>query len=257
MAYTYLIGWSKEDIWYYGVRYAKKSKPEDLFTTYFTSSKYVWECVKKYGLPDIIQIRKLFVKTKKALLWEQKVLRRMKVLGHTRWLNKNISGAIFFDEEIREKCRIAKMNRTWLYNDKGKILIEDDLVGEYVKMGFIKGQGQRMIGKDNPMYGKKHTKKTLEKMSESKKSQGCTLTDEGRVKKSKYTKNNNPMDNVLVKKKHKEIMNKLKNQSKTVTDGKKVYPSIREANKDYPEVPYGTLHSWISKNKKGWNYVHP
>jgi len=31
MAYTYLIGWSKLKKYYYGVRFAKKSNPKDLW----------------------------------------------------------------------------------------------------------------------------------------------------------------------------------------------------------------------------------
>lgn len=41
--YTYLIGWSEYDIWYYGVRYAKGCNPADLWVKYFTSSKFVRE----------------------------------------------------------------------------------------------------------------------------------------------------------------------------------------------------------------------
>lgn len=40
--YTYLIGWSKLNWWYYGAEFAKIKKianPSNLWTTYFTSSK--------------------------------------------------------------------------------------------------------------------------------------------------------------------------------------------------------------------------
>ena len=93
MAYTYLIGWSKHDKYYYGVRYSKDCHPSDLWVKYFTSSKYVKLFVKKNGKPDIIQIRKIFDDTTKARLWETKVLKRMNVVKDDRWLNKtdNIS----------------------------------------------------------------------------------------------------------------------------------------------------------------------
>ena len=94
MAYTYLIGWSKLDKWYYGVRYAKKSHPNDLWKTYFSSSKYVKEYRQQFGEPDVIEIRKIFNTTNSAILWEEKVLKKMDVLNSKKWLNKNVSGAI-------------------------------------------------------------------------------------------------------------------------------------------------------------------
>ena len=50
MSYTYLIGWTKYNIQYYGVRYAKGCHPDDLWKTYFTSSKYVKEFREKNGM---------------------------------------------------------------------------------------------------------------------------------------------------------------------------------------------------------------
>lgn len=92
--YTYLIGWTKYNIWYYGVRFANYSEkdtanPQELWVTYFTSSKYVQECREKYGEPDIIQIRKVFQEKETARLWEHKVLRRLKVVDRKDFLNKS------------------------------------------------------------------------------------------------------------------------------------------------------------------------
>lgn len=94
MAYTYLIGWSNLNRYYYGVRYSKKCHPTDLFVTYFTSSKRVKQFIKIHGNPDIIQIRKVFTEKKDAILWENKVLRRMKVIERDVWLNQTDNMAI-------------------------------------------------------------------------------------------------------------------------------------------------------------------
>lgn len=93
MAYTYLIGWSKHNKFYYGVRYSKNCHPSDLWIKYFTSSKYVNDFRKEHGEPDIIQIRKTFSCVDKARNWETKVLKRMNVIKEEKWLNKtdNIS----------------------------------------------------------------------------------------------------------------------------------------------------------------------
>ena len=81
--YTYLIGWSKLNKWYYGVEYGIKkipcANPKNLWTTYFTSSNIVSHFRKTHGEPDIIQVRKLFSKgpleerMEMSINWEKKV----------------------------------------------------------------------------------------------------------------------------------------------------------------------------------------
>ena len=94
MCYTYLIGWTKYNKWYYGVRYAKGCKPLELWNTYFTSSSYVKSFREKFGEPDVIQIRKIFNSKDKAILWENKVLNKMDVIHKDMWLNKTNNIAI-------------------------------------------------------------------------------------------------------------------------------------------------------------------
>lgn len=88
--YTYRLFWSVNNISYYGVRYAKNCHPDDLWKTYFTSSKFVKSQVNLYGDPDIIQIRKTFGNNSlKAKQWEEKVLKRLNVLHNNKWLNQS------------------------------------------------------------------------------------------------------------------------------------------------------------------------
>ena len=49
--YTYFIKWSAQNIWYYGVEYgfySKTANPNNLWVTYFTSSKLVKEVIEKF-----------------------------------------------------------------------------------------------------------------------------------------------------------------------------------------------------------------
>jgi hypothetical protein len=85
--YTYYLYWAELDLHYYGVRYANGCNPNDLWTTYFTSSSYVNRLRKNYGDPDIIQVRKIFSEAVSAKNWESKVLRRVKALDKMNWLN--------------------------------------------------------------------------------------------------------------------------------------------------------------------------
>lgn len=67
MKYTYYLSWTDQDLHYYGARFAKDANPQDLWQTYFTSSKYVEAARKKYGEPDVIQVRKLFESAEDAI----------------------------------------------------------------------------------------------------------------------------------------------------------------------------------------------
>ena len=98
--YTYLIGWSEQNMFYYGVRYAKNCHPDDLWKTYFTSSKYVKEFREEHGDPDIIQIRKTFEDKRSAIDWEDKVLVRTKCYLREDFLNKNRSKGFDIPPEI-------------------------------------------------------------------------------------------------------------------------------------------------------------
>lgn len=85
--FTYLIGWSKQNIWYYGVRYKDGANPLHLWTKYFTSSKLVKNYRVIFGEPDVIQIRKTFSSKSDARLWESKVNRRLTVKSE-KFLNQ-------------------------------------------------------------------------------------------------------------------------------------------------------------------------
>ena len=118
--YTYLIGWSQEDIWYYGSRTAINKKgvahPSDLFVTYFTSSNHVKQLRKSHGEPDVIQIRKTFVTAKQARMWESKVLRRIGAAQNSKFLNKTNGDGKFYNYghsiDARQKMAEARKGKT-------------------------------------------------------------------------------------------------------------------------------------------------
>lgn len=87
--YTYLIGWSKHNTFYYGRRTAKNCHPNEFWIQYFTSSSKVKEFRLQNGEPDIIQIRKTFPNNPDACrLWESKVLIRIDAQRDLKFLNK-------------------------------------------------------------------------------------------------------------------------------------------------------------------------
>jgi hypothetical protein len=107
--YTYLIGWSTLNKWYYGVRYAKTCHPSDLWKSYFTSSKHVKQFRKINGEPDVIQIRKIFNCSDAARQWEHKVLNRMNVKSSIIFLNQSSSKAIY-DKHNKGGTALRKYN---------------------------------------------------------------------------------------------------------------------------------------------------
>jgi hypothetical protein len=92
--YTYLIGWPEYNTWYYGVRYAKGCSPSDLWNPYKTSSTHVTAFIAKYGEPSVRQIRHTFNNVHAARIWEERVLKRMKVVEDSKWLNRTNNKSI-------------------------------------------------------------------------------------------------------------------------------------------------------------------
>jgi hypothetical protein len=113
--YTYYLYHRPTGLKYYGVRYAKNCHPSDLWNKYFSSSKKVRKLIKEYGINSFdVEIRKVFTDPKLAILWEEKVLRRLNVLIKQDWMNDNVAGAIASDtisETLKEmyKVRGSKM----------------------------------------------------------------------------------------------------------------------------------------------------
>lgn len=101
--YTYLIGWSNRNAWYYGVEYGIKkhpcANPSNLWTVYFTSSSTVSFYRDLYGEPDVVSIRRVFntgssaERMERAIMWEKTVLSRINIVD-AKWLNGRIGGDI-------------------------------------------------------------------------------------------------------------------------------------------------------------------
>lgn len=134
--YTYLIGWSALNKWYYGVRYGKYCHPVDLWTTYFTSSPIISIFREKYGEPDVIQIRKIFNDPIKARLWEDKVHYRMNVVKSTNWLNANY-GCAKFDTTGHFAGKTSTGEIIWVSRDDPRV-INKEIVGNLIGMVNVK-----------------------------------------------------------------------------------------------------------------------
>lgn len=136
--YTYLIGWSKLDRWYYGSRYSKKAHPSDLWKVYFTSSKHVAKFRKLFGEPDIVQVRKTFDNALKCYQWETKVLQRLNVTQNPKWLNKN---AGYKNNKTLYPSGNHLQNTISVVAANGQIVrVEKSLVDMSIMSGIAKGK---------------------------------------------------------------------------------------------------------------------
>ena len=155
--YTYLVGWSSLNKFYYGVQYNKKANPSNLWTTYFTSSKYVKKFRELYGEPDIIQVRKIFQSKEKACSWEFKVIQRLNCVRSEQWLNRSLAGQKFYNDGI--SC-IGHKHTT---ETKKKISLAR--TGQLISTETKKKISMSLSGENNPMFGKHHSEETKLKMS--------------------------------------------------------------------------------------------
>lgn len=89
MPYTYLITHLHSGLKYYGVRYAKDSSPDDLWDTYFTSSKRIRMLIEADGVDAfVVDIRKTFETSEAAISWETRVLHRLHIPHNPNYLNQ-------------------------------------------------------------------------------------------------------------------------------------------------------------------------
>ena len=180
--YTYLIKHIPTSTFYYGVRWKNVklglSPEEDLWKTYFTTSKIVKRIIKVYGIETFeVQVRKTFTCVEDARRWESKVLTRMNVLHRPDiWLNRTNNRAIL--NEVHPRGTLgktwnnpvtSKRNRKeklgnqftkgtkWINNGViRKMIPKNDLIPE----GFVQGTGRTNKRPDVALFNKtKHPRR--------------------------------------------------------------------------------------------------
>lgn len=185
--YTYLIGWSNHDIWYYGAKFGRDANPETFWVTYHTSSKYVTEHRNRLGEPDVKQIRRTFTTAEEAIDWESEVLRRLDVRNKDNFLNCHANTAIrsmpgklnpMNKPGVREKhlasvntCdykqRMSKIKKGFKHSPESKKLMSD----KALEMGF----GKWNLGKPK----KESTKKKMADSAKKRPRKECPKCGQG------------------------------------------------------------------------------
>jgi hypothetical protein len=179
--YTYLIGWTEHNKWYYGVRWRNVNLQitphKDFWIKYFTSSNTVKKLINQYGDPDIKQIRKTFNTIDEARNWEHKVLLRLNVINDEKWINKSNGKSI--------PAMPGELNPMWGRRGKDSPNYGREVSKETRSKLSVASKKNR--GEKASFYGKKHTLETKQKMSNSAK--GRTFSKETREKMTRSAKN--------------------------------------------------------------------
>lgn len=95
---------------------------------------------EEHGDPDIIEIRKIFDSAEKALDWENKVLKRMNVVGDNRFINQTNNKAISREAALRglknrpKEKQIPALYRKWY---DGLSEIEKDNIRKAKQKGML------------------------------------------------------------------------------------------------------------------------
>ena len=191
MPYTYLIGWTCINKWYYGSEYKNSrcgvAHPDNLWVSYFSSSKLVRKMRDQYGEPDVIKVRKIFTDADKTTTWESKVLQKMKVVNDDKWINmqcgdgkfRRSAGPYVISEQTREKLRKPRGKRTPEQNKKNS---EARLGIKRSKESITKQmETRRLRGYNNPEY--------MASVGMSNKGRTYIMTEETKQKISATRKN--------------------------------------------------------------------
>jgi hypothetical protein len=225
MPYTYLLIHLPSGKRYYGVRTAETLPPEeDLWKIYFSSSRVVQDLISTDGLNSFrVEIRKVFVDRHSAILWEHRVLTRIKAASREDWLNKSAGLAPpiltgesngFYQKKHSQgtkrfisqkaKKRWSKKREEYLVTIRNRKppTISDEERERMRERGYKTAIALGFYGRPghlNPMLGKKHSGESRFKMSLAKKGTydgdknpmyGRKHNEESRAKMSKRKKGN-------------------------------------------------------------------
>jgi len=125
--YTYLIKFTNpktnEEQFYYGSRYAHDCHPDDLFKTYFTSSKIIKDLIEQFGVECFHwEIRKTFNDAKTCQIYETKILNRLNVRHNKKWINLNCNSILppLKKSEATKKKMSESAKQSWKNNPNRK-----------------------------------------------------------------------------------------------------------------------------------------
>lgn len=122
MAYVYKITFLPTNQYYIGYRGSKNATPDDLLTTYFTSSKVVSRLIKEHGVDKFVkEILAEFDTGVEAYKYEQQLLREHNVESNKQMLNKRLTSCAldkFKSHTEKTRAQMSESRQRLWDNDK-------------------------------------------------------------------------------------------------------------------------------------------
>jgi hypothetical protein len=228
MPYTYLIECIPTNQYYYGVRFAKNCLPEELWVTYFTSSKYVKKLIKEHGIEQFkVKIRKLFLTSKDARKWEHKVLRRIKAKEREDFINMTdnmsiaSSGLKWWTNGIKNTKSLECPGEGWYRGNCTVVKRSKESIEKQMRTRLLK------YGSYATNKGIKHSQKTKEKISKSKTGIKLGRQTAEHIEKRKMFSIKNPMFGKTHSKEVKEKIALLNSKPKTIEHKQKISEALK------------------------------
>jgi len=258
--YTYYLYHIPTGMKYYGVRMKPKDEPKrDLWINYFSSSRGVKALIKMYGEGSFRpEIRKEFDNPTEALIYEQKVIDRIRAVERKDWLNQSRSfGPYHYNragwkhsDETKRKMRGRKHSdetKRKMSFLRGGISLSEEHKGNISKAHKGKKHSelhrlrnklsQQGIAKQphyvNAFRGKIHSEKTKELLRE--KNLGKRLSDSAI---EHLRKHNSGTGNPMYGHKHSTSTKKLIQEKRNIQDMSPHYKPIM--------TPFGSFKNCLS-----------
>jgi hypothetical protein len=173
VAFTYYLHHTPTGKKYYGVRFKKGCKVEDLWTVYFSSSIIVKQLIKEYGKDSFTyEIRKTFSSTAAARKWENKVQRRLHVDTRLDWINRHIQGEQFHcichSDKTKLKISLAMKGRIMTETHKKRMSEKALIVNENRRNTGWKMPKDAVEKSRQYHLGRPRSPETIEKIKKSK-----------------------------------------------------------------------------------------
>lgn len=182
--YTYFIHWSTLNISYFGRRTANGCNPNDLWVTYFTSSKYVHEFRKLHGEPDIIHVCSTFKNKKSCIEQETIVLHAVNAARDPLWLNRSNGDLTFNTSDMSNAIDVVTGEKLGLVHISDPRWLEGTIV-HHLKGRTQTPESNKKRSERQKGISKPHTPEHGKAISTAKK--GCKAHNKG-VPHSEETK---------------------------------------------------------------------
>ena len=196
--FTYYLRHKITKMRYYGSKTSKGCDPKDLWSTYFSSSKIIEQIIKDEG-KDIFEYRiaRIFNDIKHCRNHESKFLTRQDAAHNPLWYNQTNSDGKFSragkTDSIETRSRKSKALFGLEKSNTHKQHISESNKGKhYIKKSeeSKKKLSTKMMGENNPFYGRNHSIKTKQIIGSKSKGRnvGKVVSEETRQKMSKSNK---------------------------------------------------------------------